>query len=158
MPRGHRKVTDEMKDEIARLYYEENWRQVDLAKKFSISQGVISQIINEPKVMSQMLHRTLSSRLRAQMRINRHLEEAVDTQIDLMRGNYEDQYKYLKQNAARDILDRGGVRMEKEEKPEIKITMDFGDGGSLNLGVPDHSMDNAAYSGDNADYVEGGEE
>ena len=96
--------------------------------------------------MSQMLSRTLSSRVRAQMRINKHLEEAVDTQIDLMRGDYEDQYKYIKQNAARDILDRGGVRMDKEENHETRVVIDFGSTGGLTLGVPDHSMDNTVSS------------
>ena len=76
------------------------------------------------------------------MKINAHLLEAADTQIELMHGDYEDQYKYLKQNAARDLLDRGGVRVEKEEKPDVNITLDFGEGGSFDLGVPDHSMDN----------------
>ena len=141
MPKGHPKLTPEMKDEICRLYYEENWRQADLAEKFGVYQGVISKVVNEPKVMSQMLSRTLSSRVRAQMRINKHLEEAVDKQIELMRGEYDGQYKYLNQNAARDILDRGGVRMEKEEKPDTQVVLNFGDSGSFTLGVPDHSKD-----------------
>ena len=144
MPKGHPKLSPEEKDELCRLYYEEDWRQVDLAKKFNITQGIVSKIVNEPKIMSQMLSRTLSSRVRAQMRINKHLEEAVDKQIELMRGEYDPQYKYLNQNAARDILDRGGVRMDKEEKPEVRITMDFGDAGSFNLGVPNHSGDNSS--------------
>lgn len=144
MPKGHPKLSPEEKDELCRLYYEEDWRQVDLAKKFNITQGIVSKIVNEPKIMSQMLSRTLSSRVRAQMRINKHLEEAVDKQIELMRGEYDPQYKYLNQNAARDILDRGGVRMDKDEKPEVRITMDFGEAGSINLGVPDHSGDNSS--------------
>jgi DNA-binding transcriptional regulator LsrR (DeoR family) len=146
MPKGHPKLTPEMKDEICRLYYEEDWRQVDLAEKFGVYQGVISKVVNEPKVMSQMLSRTLSSRVRAQMRINKHLEEAVDKQIELMRGEFDPQYKYLNQNAARDILDRGGVRMEKEENNETRVVIDFGSTGGLALGVPDHSMDNTVSS------------
>lgn len=138
---NNKKLTDEMKDEIVHLYFEEDWRQVDLAKKFSVTQGVISGVVNDPKVLSKMLSRTTANRVRAQMRINRHLEEAVDTQIDLMKADYDDQYKYLKQNAARDILDRGGVRVEKEEKPDTQVVLNFGDSGGFTLGVPDHSQD-----------------
>lgn len=136
-----KKLTDEMKDEIVHLYFEEDARQVDLAKKYNVTQGVISGVVNDPKVLSKMLSRTTANRVRAQMRINRHLEEAVDTQIELMQADYEDQYKYLKQNAARDILDRGGVRVEKEEKPDTQVVLNFGDSGGFSLGVPDHSQD-----------------
>ena len=136
-----KKLTDEIKKEIVRLYFEENWKQVDLAKKFGVVQGRISDTVNDPKVLSKMLSRTTANRVRAQMRINRHLEEAVDTQIELMQADYEDQYKYLKQNAARDILDRGGVRVEKEEKPDTQVVLNFGDSGGFSLGVPDHSQD-----------------
>lgn len=136
-----KKLTDEIKDEIVHLYFEENWKQVDLAKKFGVAQGRISDTVNDPKVLSKMLSRTTANRVRAQMRINRHLEEAVDTQIGLMQADYEDQYKYLKQNAARDILDRGGVRVEKEEKPDTQVVLNFGDSGGFSLGVPDHSQD-----------------
>jgi hypothetical protein len=138
---NHKKLTDEMKDEIIHLYFEEDWKQVDLAKKFKVAQGIISGVVNDPKVLSKLLARTSASRVRAQMRINRHLGEAVDTQIRLMQGEYEDQYKYLAQNAARDILDRGGVRMEKEEKPDTQVVLNFGESGGFNLGVPDHSKD-----------------
>lgn len=146
----NKKIPDEQREEICRLFYDEDWKQKDLAKEFGVSQSTISDIVNHPDNLTKMLKRTTAEKVRAQIKINHHLLEAANTQIELMRGNYEDQYKYLKQNAARDILDRGGVRAEKEEKPEVRITMDFGDSGSFDLGVPDHSGDNADSGTDEA--------
>ena len=138
----NRKITDEQREEVCRLFYDEGWKQKDIQAHMGIGQSTISEIVNHPDNLTKMLKRTTADKVRAQIKINHHLLEAADTQIELMRGDYEDQYKYLKQNAARDILDRGGVRAEKEEKPDVRITMDFGDSGSFDLGVPDHSMDN----------------
>lgn len=138
----NKRLTNEQREEVCRLFYDEGWIQKRLAEEFGVSQSTISDIVNHPDNLTKMLKRTTAEKVRAQIKINHHLLEAADTQIELMRGNYEDQYKYLKQNAARDILDRGGVRADKDEKPEVRITMDFGDAGSFDLGVPDHSEDN----------------
>lgn len=135
------KLTEQQKDEIIEKFFEDGVRQVDLAKEYGVAQSTISHVINDGAMLEKMLKRTTANRVRAQIRVNRHLEEAVDTQIELMRGEYEDQYKFLKQNAARDILDRGGVRMEKEEKPETRVVIDFGDSGGVDLGVPNHAAD-----------------
>lgn len=143
-----RKLTDEQIDEIVRRFYDEGAKQADLAKEFGVAQCTISVYVNTPEKMERFIKHSTAHKVRAQLMINRSLEEAVETQLGLMRGAYEDQYKYLSQNAARDILDRGGVRAEKEEKPEIKITMDFGESGGFNLGVPDHSRDNDAVPED----------
>ena len=137
-----KKITDEQKEEICRLFYEEGMYQKDISAKMGVTQSRVSDIVNHPDNLARMLKRTTAEKVRTQIRINKHLLEAADTQIELMRGNYDDQYKYLKQNAARDILDRGGVRAEKEDAQEVRITMDFGSAGSIDLGVPDHSADN----------------
>ncbi|MBQ8619729.1 MAG: hypothetical protein IJ418_19780 [Clostridia bacterium] len=135
-------LTKEQELEVCELYYEQEMMQIDIAKKYGVSSSTICRIVNRIEYMTEFLKKTTASKVRAQCRINRALDEAVDTQLGLMRGKYEDQYKYLSQNAARDILDRGGVRAEKEDKAEVRITMDFGEKGSFDLGVPDHSMDN----------------
>lgn len=132
----------EIRAEIADAYYLENKKQSDIAKEYGVNQSTISRIINDVEVMQSVLKATTASKIRALVRVHQHLDEAVDTQIELMRGQYEDQYKYLKQNAARDLLDRGGVRTEKEEHAETRVVVDFGGASSLTLGVPDHSKDN----------------
>lgn len=137
----NKKLTDEQREEVCRLFYDEGWIQKNLAEEFGVSQSTISDIVNHPDNLTKMLKRTTAEKVRAQIKINHHLLEAADTQIALMRGNYEDQYKYLKQNAARDILDRGGVRADKEESNELNVNVSIG-GGAMTLGVPDHSRDN----------------
>lgn len=139
----------DIRAEIADAYYLENKTQKEIAKQYHVNQSTISRIINDVEVMQSVLKATTASKIRALVRVHQHLDEAVDTQIELMRGQYEDQYKYLKQNAARDILDRGGVRAEKEESAETRVIVDFGSAGGLTLGVPDHSMDNAVSNKDN---------
>jgi plasmid maintenance system antidote protein VapI len=132
----------DIRAEIADAYYLENKTQKEIAKQYHVNQSTISRIINDVEVMQSVLKATTASKIRALVRVHQHLDEAVDTQIELMRGQYEDQYKYLKQNAARDILDRGGVRAEKEESAETRVIVDFGSAGGLTLGVPDHTKDN----------------
>ena len=144
------RITPEQKDEIVRLFYDEGWKQKHIAEKYGIQQSKVSDIVNTPECLMRMLKRTTAEKVRAQMKINHHLLEAADTQIELMRGTYEDQYKYLKQNAARDILDRGGVRAEKDEGSEMQINVNIG-GGGLVLGTPDHSRDNDEDVGEEAD-------
>lgn len=146
----NKKIMDDQRAEICRLFYDEGWKQKDLSAKFGVSQGTISDIVNHPDCLVKMLKRTTAEKVRAQIKINHHLLEAADTQIELMRGTYEDQYKYLKQNAARDILDRGGVRAEKEENNEMQINVSIG-GGAMVLGTPDHSRDNDEDAGEEAD-------
>lgn len=147
-------LPSDIRAEIADKYYLENRTQTSLAAEYGISQATISRIVNDPEVMQFMLKATTSAKVKALIRVHQHLDEAVDTQIELMRGQYEDQYKYLKQNAARDLLDRGGVRAEKEEHAETRVVVDFGSAGGLTLGVPDHSMDNAVGSMDNEEGAE----
>ena len=148
------KITEQQREEIIEKFYSGQMKQKDIAKEYGLTQSGVSRIVNDVDAMTKMLRATTAERVRAQIRINNHLMEAVNTQIDLMRGQYEDHHKYLKQNAARDILDRGGVRAEKDEKPEVRITMDFGESGGFTLGVPDHSMDNAVSSMDNESEAE----
>ena len=138
----NKRFTEDEENEVCRLFFEEHMQQKEIAKLMGCSQSTVSVIVNKPERIASLLKTMTAERVRAQMKINAHLLEAADTQIELMHGDYEDQYKYLKQNAARDLLDRGGVRVEKEEKPDVNITLDFGEGGSFDLGVPDHSMDN----------------
>ena len=138
----NKRFTEDEENEVCWLFFEEHMQQKEIAKLMGCSQSTVSVIVNKPERIASLLKTMTAERVRAQMKINAHLLEAADTQIELMHGDYEDQYKYLKQNAARDLLDRGGVRVEKEEKPDVNITLDFGEGGSFDLGVPDHSMDN----------------
>lgn len=135
-------IPPEIREEIADMYYMDNKSQKEIAERFGLNQCTISRIVNEPDIMQHVLKAMTTQKIRALVRVNQHLGEAVDTQIELMRGEYEDQYKYLKQNAARDLLDRGGVRAEKEESAETRVIVDFGGAASLTLGTPDHSRDN----------------
>ena len=142
-PPHNRKLTDEQREEVCRLFFEEGVYQKDIAKQFGVTQSTISDTVNHPDNLTRMLKRTTAEKVRTQIRINNHLMEAADVQIELMRGQYEDQYKYLKQNAARDILDRGGVRAEKEDNAELQVNVSI---GGMKLGVPNHSQDNGEDS------------
>ena len=47
--KGRRFLTLNKKDEILKLYYEEHLKQQDIAQKFEVSQGYVSQVIKTDK-------------------------------------------------------------------------------------------------------------
>lgn len=58
--------------------------------------------------------------------VNMQAERAARKQAEIMDRELPDHLLYLVQNAARDILDRAGIREQSEGKQDIHIT--FGDG------------------------------
>ena len=106
-------IPPEIREEIADMYYMENKQQKEIEERFGLNQSTVSRIVNEPDIMQHVLKAMTTQKIRALVRVNQHLGEAVDTQIELMRGEYEDQYKYLKQNAEQEHYRfREGVHLQ----------------------------------------------
>lgn len=70
---------------------------------------------------------------RTQTFLNMQTMMAAKKQLELMNKELPDSLLYLQQNAARDILDRAGVRAKDESKQEVKITFA---GGMPEIGMP----------------------
>ena len=136
---NEKKLTEEQEQEMMVLYYDEGVKQVEIAKMYGVSQTVVSRTLNKPEALAWMLKQTSSKRLRAQILINTQLEAAVGKQVELMNRELPEGLLYLQQNAARDLLDRGGVRVKDEEKQEI--TVNFAGSPGFDVGMPDHSGD-----------------
>lgn len=136
---NEKKLTEEQEQEMMVLYYDEGVKQVEIAKIYGVSQTVVSRTLNKPEALAWMLKQTSSKRLRAQILINNQLEAAVGKQVELMNKELPEGLLYLQQNAARDLLDRGGVRVKDEEKQEI--TVNFAGSQGFDVGMPDHSGD-----------------
>lgn len=142
--RESRPVTDEEKEMIIDLYFDKGMTQPAIAQKIGRSQSTVNTILNNPELLERKLHRLRAYRLRAQIKVDMNQEKAVDKQVELMQRDFDEAYMYLSQNAARDILDRGGTRAQKDGANEINIT--FGAGPGFAVGMPDHSEDDARDS------------
>lgn len=127
-------ATDEEKIEAVRLYFEENWYQKDIAKKFHTKQQVVSRWLNEPEVLERYEQRMRAKAIRSRIRVLQATEKAVDVQVGYLGRELPQNMEYLRQNAARDILDRGNIRVAPDsEAAQINVVLD---GVNLTLGMP----------------------
>ena len=137
-----KKLTQEQEDEIIHEYVDSRIdlerkpvTQMELAKKYGISQSVISRIISNSDVLTRMRRRTKSDVAIAQAMAERAAPKIMAETIKDALKPRKDKLRYLNQNAARDVLDRAGVRAAKDEKPEVVVT--FASGHMVKPAMPE---------------------
>ena len=89
-------------------------------------------VLSDRELLEPYRRRSEAAKLRAQICVNESAEEAARRQAQMLR----DEETRVRQQAAKDILDRAGVRVPKEEKKDIQITFTA---GMPKLGMPGKS-------------------
>ena len=126
------RMTESLKSEAVRLYFEENREESEIAETLNISMRQVKTVLGDLTRLETYKKRSEAAKLRAQICVNKSAEEAARRQAALLLDGEVNET--ISQRAAKDILDRAGVRVPKESKSDVVIR--FASGASL-LGMPE---------------------
>lgn len=137
-------MMDDKTRQMAEMYFEQNMSQAQIGAHFGITPQNVSKRLNKREVLDEYDERRSAHALRAKIKIALAVEQAVDVQRAYLDMELPINLEYLRQNAARDILDRAGVREKEAQDNEIRITWVNPEGGiqpGIPIGIPDHDND-----------------
>lgn len=125
-------------EKMAEMYFDQGMTQAEIAKMFKITPQSVSKQINKKEILDEYDERRKAHALRAKIRLAAATEKAVEVQMGYLTMELPVNLEYLRQNAARDILDRAGIKTEAvSEDNEIKITF----ATPFELGMPNMAED-----------------
>ena len=105
------RMTESLKSEAVRLYFEENREESEIAETLNISMRQVKTVLGDLARLETYKKRSEAAKLRAQICVNKSAEEAARRQAALLLDGEVNET--ISQRAAKDILDRGGVRVPK---------------------------------------------
>ena len=123
------KLTEEQKEQIVLDYLGPGTpTQDELAKKYGVCRQRIGQILSDSQTLKKLEARARSSVTRALIRAQLNADEIMRMTVEDAKKTRSDKYGHLHQNARREVLDRAGVRVVKEEDNAININFVSGGG------------------------------
>lgn len=129
-----KKLTTKQRNEIIRRYID-NWEKAgDLAEEYGVCKRTIYDVINSPEKLEAVKARKDALRADAEMKVAQAGEKAVERLADILNTEYPPGLQYLWLNSAQQVLDRMGVRKEKEEKTDVTVRFE---GGGFEVGMPE---------------------
>lgn len=138
-------LTDEEREALVVEYIESHTKpdmkpltQVELGKKYGVSQTTVSKILIDSKTIERVQRRTKSNVALAQAIMESAAPEVAKRTVRSALTEREEKFEYITQGDRRDVLDRAGVRAAKEEKNEVTIS--FASGG-FDVGMPESAED-----------------
>ena len=131
-------MTKEQTEAVLGAYFEEGLEIEEIAQRIGVTAAQVTRVLGDDELLEPYRRRSEAAKLRAQIRVNESAEEAVLRQAQLMKK--EAASESVSQRAAKDILDRAGVRVAKEDKGEIVIRFV---NGAPKLGMPKRREDEA---------------
>ena len=130
-----RKLTKTQARKMLKLYFEEGATVKELAKEFGIGERTVYTYLSDSELLNEQDARINRRLLLAKGKLASIQPEALDTMIELMREEkYKESAPYITQNASRDLMDRGGLKLEEER--DDGVTFDFS-GTGIELGMPE---------------------
>ena len=108
------RLSEERKTKVLAAYFEEGKEAEQIAAQMGLSERTVRNVLSDRDMLEPYRRRSEAAKLRAQICVNENAEEAARQQAQLLRG--EETQERVRQQAAKDILDRAGVRVPKEEK------------------------------------------
>lgn len=109
------RMTESLKSEAVRLYFEENREESEIAEALNISMRQVKTVLGDLARLETYKKRSEAAKLRAQICVNKSAEEAARRQTALLLDGEVNET--ISQRAAKDILDRAG-RARAEGKQE----------------------------------------
>lgn len=134
------KLSDEKVEETLRAYFEEGLEAEEIARRLKVTVRSVERVLSDRRLLRPYQERSEAAKLRAQICVNESAEEAAKRQVELLRADEDEKARRLSQQAAKDILDRAGIRVPKEEKRDITIRFI---GGMPEIGMPARSGEDA---------------
>lgn len=120
-----------MKERVLKAYFDEQKEAEEIAGELGTTIEEIEAVLGDPKALEPYRQRAEAAKIRAQICVNESAEEAARIQTRMLRR--EEESSAVVQRAAKDILDRAGVGVEKEDKGEVKVRFVH---GMPRLGMP----------------------
>lgn len=125
-------------DEALQAYFEEGLEPEEIAQRLGMTCAEVTALLGDRERLEPYRRRSEAAKLRAQICVNESAEEAARQQARLLRRSGVSET--VTQRAAKDILDRAGVRVPKEEKRDVVVTFVH---GAPALGMPAHEEEGA---------------
>ena len=116
------RMTESLKSEAVRLYFEENREESEIAETLNISMRQVKTVLGDLARLETYKKRSEAA----------SAEEAARRQAALLLDGEVNET--ISQRAAKDILDRAGVRVPKESKSDVVIRFAS---GAPPLGMPE---------------------
>lgn len=134
-------LSAEEKREIAvRLYidsridpYKTPIKQVEIAKMLGMSQSWVSEALRHDTTLDNIERKTRADAILARAMMQAAAPEIARKTILSAHKDRPAKFEYITQGDRRDVLDRAGVRAEKQEATDVNIT--FTNGG-FDIGMP----------------------
>ena len=104
-----------------KLYFEEGRETEEIAVLLGREPGEIEEALGDPEALERYRKKSEAIKVRAQIRVNKSAERAARKQAELLEAQEDGGTPTVRQRAAKDILDRAGVRLAKEDRGEITI-------------------------------------
>lgn len=130
------KLSDQKAEEALQAYFEEGLEAKEIAQRLHVTARTIERVLSDKRLLKPYQERSEAAKLRAQICVNESAEEAAKRQAELLHADEDEKARRLSQQAAKDILDRAGIRVPKAEKRDITIRFI---GGMPEIGMPARS-------------------
>ena len=134
--------SEEQKELAVRMYIESRTdpnakplTQTEVAKMFGRSQTWMSAALIDDGTIERIEKRTHSNVVLARAMMQHAAPKVAEETIKSAMKSRAAKYEYITQQDRRDVLDRAGVRTEKQEATEV--TVRFADGIGFETGMPD---------------------
>ena len=132
------KLSEKRCGEVLHAYFEEGLEAEEIARQMKLSQRSVLAVLSDKRRLEPYHTRSEAAKLRAQICVNESAEEAARKQAQLLRDGETAQA--VTQRAAKDILDRAGVRVAREDRKDVTIRFS---GETPRIGMPKRHEEDA---------------
>ena len=130
---------EEQRELAVRMYIESRFdakplTQTQIAKIFGKSQTWVSDSLIHSGTLDRIEKRTRSNVILARAMMQHAAPKVAEKTIESALSKRDKKFEYITQQDRRDVLERAGVRAEKEESQAVTVTFA---GGGFDVGMPE---------------------